>query len=59
MLVVELINALCTTDPGLTDDLASILSDLTLLNNSENSKVALRARQVGINSYYSILSAWK
>ncbi|CAG0900431.1 unnamed protein product [Darwinula stevensoni] len=45
VLVVELINALCTTDPGLTDDLASILSDLTLLNNSENSKVALRARQ--------------
>ena len=30
----------------MTDELASILTELTTLNNSENAKVALRARQV-------------
>ncbi|XP_054720089.1 acetyl-CoA carboxylase-like [Uloborus diversus] len=45
-LIIKLIDHLCGHEPGLTDELASILSDLTTLNKSENSKVALRARQV-------------
>jgi len=38
-------------EPGLTDDLHSILNELTTLNKQENSKVALRARQVLIAAY--------
>lgn len=33
-------------EPGLTDELASVLSELTQLSKTENSKVALKARQV-------------
>lgn len=46
VLIVGLIDALCAADPGLTEELVAILSELTRLNRSENSKVALRARQV-------------
>lgn len=37
---------MCRKEAGLTDELASILTELTTLNNAENAKVALRARQV-------------
>ena len=37
---------LCEKEPGITDDLHIILTELTTLNKTENSKVALRARQV-------------
>ncbi|XP_035827708.1 acetyl-CoA carboxylase isoform X2 [Aplysia californica] len=50
-LVIMLIDHLCGKEPGLTDELASILSELTQLNKSENSKVALRARQVLIAAH--------
>ncbi|GAB6029960.1 hypothetical protein CHUAL_005655 [Chamberlinius hualienensis] len=50
-LIVMLIDHLCGYEPGLTDDLAAILNDLTTLNKSENSKVALRARQVLIAAH--------
>nr|WDE40200.1 acetyl-CoA carboxylase [Tegillarca granosa] len=50
-LVIMLIDHLCGKEPGLTDDLASILSELTTLNNSDNAKVALRARQVLIAAH--------
>ena len=46
MLVTQLIDHLWSHEPGLTDELASILKELTMLNRSENAKVALRARQV-------------
>lgn len=42
---------LCDKEPGLTDEMASILSELTQLNKTENSKVALRARQVLIAAH--------
>ncbi|GFW27564.1 acetyl-CoA carboxylase 2 [Trichonephila clavipes] len=42
---------LCGHEPGLTDELGVILNDLTTLNKSENSKVALRARQVLIAAH--------
>lgn len=42
---------LCGKEPGLTDELASLLTELTQLNKSENSKVALRARQVLIAAH--------
>ncbi|KAH9518470.1 hypothetical protein Btru_016876 [Bulinus truncatus] len=50
-LVIMLIDHLCGKEPGLTDELASILSELTQLNKTENSKVALRARQVLIAAH--------
>ncbi|XP_078663986.1 acetyl-CoA carboxylase-like isoform X7 [Branchiostoma floridae x Branchiostoma belcheri] len=50
-LVIMLIDHLCEREPGLTDDLTSILSELTTLNKTENSKVALRARQVLIAAH--------
>lgn len=37
---------LCGPDPSLSDELTSILSELTQLSKSEHCKVALRARQV-------------
>lgn len=46
VLVVQLIDHLWSHEPGLTDELATILKELTTLNRSENAKVALRARQV-------------
>ena len=45
-LVVMLIDLLFSKDPTLTDDLTSLLQDLTQLNNQDNSKVVLKARQV-------------
>jgi acetyl-CoA carboxylase/biotin carboxylase 1 len=45
-LVIMLINLLFSKDPTLTDELTSSLQDLTKLNNPQNSKVALKARQV-------------
>ncbi|CAM1302616.1 Uncharacterised protein r2_g1260 [Pycnogonum litorale] len=47
MLVIQLIDHLCGREPsGITQELCDILHSLTTLNKSENSKVALRARQV-------------
>ena len=46
ILVIQLIDHLWSHEPGLTDELAAIFSDLTGLNRTENARVALRARQV-------------
>ena len=46
MLVTMLIDHLWSNEPGLTDELATTLNELTSLNRSEHSRVALRARQV-------------
>ncbi|XP_073485949.1 acetyl-CoA carboxylase 2 isoform X2 [Aquarana catesbeiana] len=51
ILVTMLIDQLCGRDPTLTDDLMTILNELTQLSKIENSKVALRARQVLIASH--------
>lgn len=37
---------MCGRDPTLADELMAILNELTQLSKMENSKVALRARQV-------------
>lgn len=52
MLVTMLIDHLWSNEPGLTDELAATLNELTSLNRSEHSRVALRARQVSIFIYY-------
>lgn len=39
---------LCGPDPSLSEELTSILNDLTQLSKTEHCKVALRARQVGL-----------
>lgn len=41
---------LCGRDPTLADELMVILNELTQLSKMENSKVALRARQVWTES---------
>lgn len=46
LLVTMLIDHLWSNEPGLTDELAATLNELTSLNRSEHSRVALRARQV-------------
>ncbi|XP_020776551.2 acetyl-CoA carboxylase isoform X2 [Boleophthalmus pectinirostris] len=51
ILVIMLIDQLCGRDPTLADELMTILNELTQLNKIENSKVALRARQVLIASH--------
>lgn len=51
MLVTMLIDHLWANEPGLTDELAATLNELTSLNRSEHSRVALRARQVSILSH--------
>ncbi|XP_071442085.1 acetyl-CoA carboxylase isoform X1 [Hetaerina americana] len=51
MLVTMLIDHLWANEPGLTDELASTLNELTSLNRSEHSRVALRARQVLIAAH--------
>nr|XP_020449981.1 acetyl-CoA carboxylase 2 isoform X2 [Monopterus albus] len=51
ILVTMLIDQLCGRDPTLADELMAILSELTQLSKMENSKVALRARQVLIASH--------
>lgn len=50
-MVILLIEHLCGHEPGLTDDLSSILEQLTKLNSSQHSRVALRARQVLIAAH--------
>ncbi|XP_056384806.1 acetyl-CoA carboxylase 2 isoform X2 [Hyla sarda] len=51
ILVTMLIDQLCGRDPTLTDELMTILNELTQLSKTEHSKVALRARQVLIASH--------
>ncbi|XP_028313974.1 acetyl-CoA carboxylase isoform X2 [Gouania willdenowi] len=51
ILVTMLIDQLCGRDPMLADELMTILNELTQLSKMENSKVALRARQVLIASH--------
>ncbi|KAG1958146.1 acetyl-CoA carboxylase isoform X3 [Pimephales promelas] len=51
ILVTMLIDQLCGRDPMLADELMVILDELTQLSKMENSKVALRARQVLIASH--------
>ncbi|XP_034026120.1 acetyl-CoA carboxylase isoform X2 [Thalassophryne amazonica] len=51
ILVTMLIDQLCGRDPTLADELMAILNELTQLGKMENSKVALRARQVLIASH--------
>ncbi|XP_073990346.1 acetyl-CoA carboxylase isoform X3 [Rhodnius prolixus] len=51
MLVTMLIDHLWSNEPGLTDELSSTLNELTSLNKSEHSRVALRARQVLIAAH--------
>uniref|UniRef100_E9PSQ0 acetyl-CoA carboxylase n=1 Tax=Rattus norvegicus TaxID=10116 RepID=E9PSQ0_RAT len=50
-LVTMLIDELCGPDPTLSEELTSILKELTQLSRSEHCKVALRARQVLIASH--------
>jgi acetyl-CoA carboxylase / biotin carboxylase 1 len=52
ILVTMLIDHLWANEPGLTDELASTLSELTSLNRSEHSRVALRARQVNESFFF-------
>ncbi|XP_064490125.1 acetyl-CoA carboxylase-like isoform X4 [Ornithodoros turicata] len=51
MLIIKLIDHLCGHEPGLTDELSSILNELTTLSKTDNAKVALRARQVLIATH--------
>ncbi|XP_075875662.1 acetyl-CoA carboxylase isoform X1 [Nelusetta ayraudi] len=51
ILVTMLIDQLCGRDPTLADELMAILNELTQLSKMENSKVALRARQILIASH--------
>lgn len=51
MLIVELISHMKKKEPGLTEEVASSLSELTLLNRAEHSRVALCARQVLIAAH--------
>ncbi|XP_031712065.1 acetyl-CoA carboxylase isoform X1 [Anarrhichthys ocellatus] len=51
ILVTMLIDQLCGRDSMLADELMAILNELTQLSKMENSKVALRARQVLIASH--------
>ncbi|KAL9876922.1 acetyl-CoA carboxylase isoform 1-T1 [Glossina fuscipes fuscipes] len=51
LLVTLLIDHLWSNEPGLTDELANTLSELTSLNRAEHSRVALRSRQVLIAAH--------
>uniref|UniRef100_A0A3P9QGK0 acetyl-CoA carboxylase n=1 Tax=Poecilia reticulata TaxID=8081 RepID=A0A3P9QGK0_POERE len=51
LLVTMLIDQLCGRDATLADELMAILNEFTQLSKMENSKVALRARQVLIASH--------
>ncbi|XP_058850382.1 acetyl-CoA carboxylase-like isoform X2 [Acipenser ruthenus] len=51
VLVTMLIDQICSRDPTLADELMVILDELTQLSKTENSKVALRARQALIASH--------
>ncbi|XP_052244589.1 acetyl-CoA carboxylase-like isoform X1 [Dreissena polymorpha] len=50
-LVIQLIDQLCCKEINLTDELTSILGELTTLNRAQNAKVALKARQVLIQAH--------
>lgn len=49
--ITMVIDHVWANEPGLTDELSPILNELTSLNRSENSRVALRARQVLIAAH--------
>lgn len=51
VLVTMLIDHLWANEPGLTEELSSTLTELTSLNRTEHSRVALRARQVLIAAH--------
>ncbi|KAL3270902.1 hypothetical protein HHI36_021411 [Cryptolaemus montrouzieri] len=51
LLITMLIDHLWSNEPGLTDELAPALNELTALNRSDHSRVALRARQVLIAAH--------
>uniref|UniRef100_A0A1L8D6E5 Acetyl CoA Carboxylase-4 n=1 Tax=Plutella xylostella TaxID=51655 RepID=A0A1L8D6E5_PLUXY len=51
VLVTLLIDHLWSNEPGLTDELAHTLNELTSLHRAEQSRVALRARQVLIAAH--------
>lgn len=51
VLVTMLIDHLWANEPGLTDELSSTLTELTSLNRTEHSRVALRARQILIAAH--------
>jgi len=51
VLVTILIDHVWANEPGLTDELAPILNELTTLSRTENSKVALRSRQILIAAH--------
>ncbi|CAK1546473.1 unnamed protein product [Leptosia nina] len=51
LLVTMLIDHLWSNEPGLTDELAATLNELTSLHRAEHSRVALRARQVLIAAH--------
>lgn len=51
LLVTLLIDHLWANEPGLTDELAGTLTELTSLHRAEHSRVALRARQVLIAAH--------
>jgi len=51
VLVTMLIDHIWANEPGLTDELSNTLTELTSLNRTEHSRVALRARQVLIAAH--------
>lgn len=51
LLVTMLIDHLWSNEPGLTDEVATVLNELTSLNRTEHSRVALRARQILIAAH--------
>lgn len=51
LLVTSLIDHLKRKEPGLTEELAATLNELTSLNRAEHSRVALKARQVLIAAH--------
>ncbi|XP_018332454.1 acetyl-CoA carboxylase isoform X2 [Agrilus planipennis] len=51
LLVAMFLDHLWSKEPGLTEELATTLNELTSLNKSEHSRVALRARQILIAAH--------
>ena len=52
LLVTQIIDHLWSHEPGLTEELATILKELTMLNRSENAKVALRHSRISNGARY-------
>lgn len=50
-LIILLMDHISAHEPGLTEELKEVLSELTTLGKAEHSKVALRARQILIASH--------